>query len=131
MRRLEGSLRSLYLLLPARDVGLRLPLLLLGLRDGGLRFAEHGLQLGNLRLRPGLVTGPLHTVLVREWPYQDGWHWVTQDLSEYKGHRVAIEFSPGNEFDTAIAVVMLVASFLIIFAVNRIQRWAQTRIPAH
>jgi len=26
---------------------------------------------------------------------------------------------------------MLVASFLIIFAVNRIQRWAQTRIPAH
>src|SRR6201747_287721 len=32
---------------------------------------------------------------------------------------------------TAIAVVMLVASFLIIFEVNRIQRWAQTRIPAH
>jgi sulfate transport system permease protein len=26
---------------------------------------------------------------------------------------------------------MLLASFLIIFAVNRIQRWAQTRIPAH
>jgi sulfate/thiosulfate transport system permease protein len=26
---------------------------------------------------------------------------------------------------------MLVASFLIIFAVNRIQRWAQARIPAH
>src|SRR5213075_3168441 len=40
-----------------------------------------------------------------------------------------------QEFDyagaAAIAVVMLVASFLIIFAVNRIQRWAQTRIPAH
>ena len=32
---------------------------------------------------------------------------------------------------TAIAVVMLVAAFIIIFAVNRIQRWAQTRIPAH
>lgn len=31
---------------------------------------------------------------------------------------------------TAIAVVMLVASFLIIFAVNRTQRWAQARIPA-
>ena len=30
-----------------------------------------------------------------------------------------------------LAVVMLVAAFLIIFAVNRIQRWAQTRIPAH
>jgi sulfate transport system permease protein len=32
---------------------------------------------------------------------------------------------------TAIAVVMLVASFLIIFMVNRVQRWAQLRIPAH
>jgi sulfate transport system permease protein len=31
---------------------------------------------------------------------------------------------------TAIAVVMLVTAFLIIFAVNRIQRLAQTRIPA-
>jgi sulfate transport system permease protein len=26
---------------------------------------------------------------------------------------------------------MLVASFLIIFAVNRLQRWAQLRLPAH
>jgi sulfate transport system permease protein len=32
---------------------------------------------------------------------------------------------------TAIAVVMLVTAFLIIFAVNRIQRWTQTRISAH
>ena len=32
---------------------------------------------------------------------------------------------------TAIAVIMLLASFLIIFAVNRLQRWAQTRNPAH
>jgi sulfate/thiosulfate transport system permease protein len=30
---------------------------------------------------------------------------------------------------TAIAVVMLLASFLIIFMINRLQRWAQTRIP--
>ena len=28
---------------------------------------------------------------------------------------------------TAIAVIMLVVSFLIIFTINRIQRWAQTR----
>jgi len=27
-------------------------------------------------------------------------------------------------------VVMLVAAFLIIFAVNRLQRWAQVRAPA-
>ena len=32
---------------------------------------------------------------------------------------------------TAIAVVMLVASFLIIFVVNRLQRWAQMPNPAH
>jgi len=32
---------------------------------------------------------------------------------------------------TAIAVIMLLASFLIILVVNRLQRWAQTRIPAH
>jgi len=32
---------------------------------------------------------------------------------------------------TAIAVVMLLASFLIIFVVNRLQRWAQKRTPVH
>jgi sulfate/thiosulfate transport system permease protein len=32
---------------------------------------------------------------------------------------------------TAIAVVMLVVSFVIIFAVNRLQRWTQIRAPAH
>jgi sulfate transport system permease protein len=26
---------------------------------------------------------------------------------------------------------MLVASFLIIFLINRLQRWAQARIPVH
>ena len=36
-----------------------------------------------------------------------------------------------SSITTAIAVVMLLASFLIIFAVNRLQRWAQIRIPAH
>ena len=53
-----------------------------------------------------LVTGPLHTLLVKEWGFKDGWHWVAQDLSEYKGHRVEIEFSPGNEFDTAISMIV-------------------------
>ena len=52
-----------------------------------------------------LVTGPVHTVQVREWGYKDHWHWISQDLSDYAGHRVAVEFSPGNEFDTAIAMI--------------------------
>ena len=53
-----------------------------------------------------LVTGPVHTAQVREWGFKDHWHWVAHDLSEYAGHRVAIEFSPGNEFDTAIALIV-------------------------
>lgn len=53
-----------------------------------------------------LVTGPVQTAQVREWSYKDHWHWVSHDLSEYPGHRVAIEFSPGNEFDTAIALIV-------------------------
>ena len=53
-----------------------------------------------------LVTGPVHTVQVREWGYKDSWHWISQDLSDYSGHRVAIEFSPGNEFDTSIALII-------------------------
>lgn len=53
-----------------------------------------------------LVTGPVHTVQVREWSFSDSWRWISHDLSDYTGHRVAIEFSPGNEFDTAIACIV-------------------------
>ena len=53
-----------------------------------------------------LVTGPVQTAQVREWGFKDHWHWVAHDLAEYAGHRVAIEFSPGNEFDTAIALIV-------------------------
>lgn len=53
-----------------------------------------------------LVTGPVQTAQVREWSFKDHWHWVAHDLSEYAGHRVAIEFSPGNEFDTTIAMIV-------------------------
>jgi len=53
-----------------------------------------------------LVTGPIHTGLVREWGFQERWHWVSHDLSPYAGHRVAVEFSPHDEFDSAIALVV-------------------------
>ncbi|MCY2967620.1 MAG: DUF1553 domain-containing protein, partial [Planctomycetota bacterium] len=53
-----------------------------------------------------LVTGPIHTGIVREWGFNDQWHWVSHDLSAYQGHRVAIEFSPHNEFDTSIALIV-------------------------
>ncbi len=53
-----------------------------------------------------LVTGPIHTGLVREWGAGDSWHWVSHNLADYAGHRVALEFSPGSGFETAIALVI-------------------------
>ena len=52
------------------------------------------------------------------------------NVSEIAPLLIVIRLSEFRYADaTAIAVVMLVAAFLIIFAVNRIQRLAQTRIP--
>jgi sulfate transport system permease protein len=54
------------------------------------------------------------------------------NVSEIAPLLIVIRLSEFRYADaTAIAVVMLVASFLIIFAVNRLQRWAQARIPTH
>ena len=53
------------------------------------------------------------------------------NISEIAPLLIVIRLSEFRYADaTAIAVVMLLASFLIIFAINRIQRWAQTRVPA-
>jgi sulfate/thiosulfate transport system permease protein len=54
------------------------------------------------------------------------------NVSEIAPLLIVIRLSEFRYADaTAIAVLMLVASFLVIFAVNRLQRFAQTRIPAH
>jgi sulfate transport system permease protein len=54
------------------------------------------------------------------------------NVSEIAPLLIVIRLSEFRYADaTAIAVIMLLASFLIIFVVNRLQRWAQTRIPAH
>ena len=54
------------------------------------------------------------------------------NVSEIAPLLIVIRLSEFRYADaTAIAVVMLVASFVIIFVINRLQRWAQTRIPAH
>lgn len=53
------------------------------------------------------------------------------NVSEIAPLLIVIRLSEFRYADaTAIAVVMLVVSFVIIFALNRIQRWAQTRLPA-
>ncbi len=50
------------------------------------------------------------------------------NVSEIAPLLIVIRLSEFRYADaTAIAVIMLVVSFLIIFAINRIQRWAQTR----
>ena len=54
------------------------------------------------------------------------------NVSEIAPLLIVIRLSEFRYADaTAIAVVMLLASFVIIFAVNRLQRWAQTRVPTH
>ncbi|MDE5442043.1 sulfate ABC transporter permease subunit CysT [Bradyrhizobium sp. CSA207] len=53
------------------------------------------------------------------------------NVSEIAPLLIVIRLSEFRYADaTAIAVVMLIVSFVIIFAVNRLQRWAQSRIPA-
>jgi sulfate transport system permease protein len=53
------------------------------------------------------------------------------NVSEIAPLLIVIRLSEFRYADaTAIAVVMLVVSFIIIFAVNRLQRWAQDRVPA-
>jgi sulfate/thiosulfate transport system permease protein len=54
------------------------------------------------------------------------------NVSEIAPLLIVIRLSEFRYADaTAIAVVMLLASFLIIFVVNRLQRWAQNRTPVH
>jgi sulfate transport system permease protein len=53
------------------------------------------------------------------------------NVSEIAPLLIVIRLSEFRYADaTAIAVVMLIVSFVVIFAVNRLQRWAQSRIPA-
>ncbi|QUS41412.1 sulfate ABC transporter permease subunit CysT [Tardiphaga alba] len=51
------------------------------------------------------------------------------NISEIAPLLIVIRLSEFRYADaTAIAVVMLLASFLVIFAINRIQRWSQSRV---
>ncbi|OQW58059.1 MAG: sulfate/thiosulfate transporter subunit [Proteobacteria bacterium SG_bin9] len=53
------------------------------------------------------------------------------NVSEIAPLLIVIRLSEFRYADaTAIAVVMLVVAFVIIFFINRVQRWAQTRVPA-
>jgi hypothetical protein len=41
-----------------------------------------------------MIAGPLHAVTVKRFEDHSGWRWVTQDLSEYAGRRIHLEFTP-------------------------------------
>lgn len=54
-----------------------------------------------------IVAGPLHGSLLREYKHADAqWHWVPHDLDLYTGHRVHVEFTPVDDADCAIAMVV-------------------------
>jgi len=54
-----------------------------------------------------LVAGPLHARVFTEWTDGGkGWRWVVHDLTDYKGHRVHVEFSPPGKGDLEIARVV-------------------------
>jgi hypothetical protein len=59
-----------------------------------------------------MINGPLHGALVRSWEDTAGrFQWIEQDLSDYAGHRVHIEFSPksassGPSSELAIRLVV-------------------------
>ena len=65
-----------------------------------------------------MISGPLHGALVRAFdaPSAGQWHWVEHNLSDYKGHRVHVEFSakearPDQDPETTeLAIVMVVES---------------------
>jgi len=54
-----------------------------------------------------IIRGPLHGALLREWK-ADGnrWQWVEHSLKSYAGHRLHVEFSPADDGECAIAMVI-------------------------
>ena len=50
-----------------------------------------------------MVEGPLHAAAVKTWDAGRGFRWIEQDLRDYVGHRVHVEFSP-REDDSRFAL---------------------------
>ena len=54
-----------------------------------------------------IIVGPLHNSLLREYPQSDNdWHWVSQGLEQYRGHRLHVEFSPADDNTCTVAMVV-------------------------
>jgi hypothetical protein len=53
-----------------------------------------------------IIEGPLHGQLVLNIPAQDGYRWVAQDLTRYRGLDMHVEFSATTGSDFAVALVV-------------------------
>ena len=54
-----------------------------------------------------IVTGPLHTSILREFKHTDhDWHWVAHGMELYQGHRLHVQFSPGDDKPCTVAMVV-------------------------
>ena len=53
---------------------------------------------------------PLHGRLVRSWPDDGGWTWIVQDLTDYEGLTLHLEFSPADDGRLALGEVLQVAA---------------------
>lgn len=53
-----------------------------------------------------VIAGPLHGALLKEFKHADDqWHWVSHGLELYRGHRMHVEFSPGDDVECCVAMV--------------------------
>ncbi len=51
-----------------------------------------------------VLQGPLHLGTILSWE-DKGWRWISHDLTDYAGHRIHLEFSPGLDSDLSVAMV--------------------------
>jgi cytochrome c553 len=57
-------------------------------RGAGMAYASAGAHV--------MIAGPLHGRLVRHFPASEGFRWVEQELSIYKGQQLAVEFTASS-----------------------------------
>ena len=55
-----------------------------------------------------IVVGPLHGSTLREFKHDqpNEWRWVGHQLDGYRGHRMHVEFTPGDDAECGIAMVV-------------------------
>jgi hypothetical protein len=73
-----------------------------------------------------LIAGPLHGQTIKAIQPSDSLQWVRLDLSRYLGHRLHLEFSPDNEHELEVLLVLQGASADMILNQEELEK-AQTQ----